>query len=102
MDTQTDKFKPANNRIAAPSVLRRYGSQLGIIGVGLTMWLVFMVAAPIVFLDIDIYVAFAQTSPQFGIIALALTFIATHFFWFLVLLLLDPFFSCFGFLFVRF
>lgn len=75
MDTQTEEAKPANNRIAAPSVLRRYGSQLGIIGVGLTMWLVFMVAAPIVFLDVDIYVAFAQTSPQFGIIALALTFV---------------------------
>ncbi|WP_428544013.1 ABC transporter permease [Profundibacter sp.] len=66
---------PANNRVAPPSALRRYGSQLGIIGVGLAMWLVFVAAAPAVFTDKDIYLAFMQTSPQFGIIALALTFV---------------------------
>jgi simple sugar transport system permease protein len=67
--------KPANNRIAPPSMLRRYGSQLGIIGVGLAMWLGFVLAAPAVFTNWDIYRAFAQTTPQFGIIALALTFV---------------------------
>ena len=66
---------PAGNRVSAPSAMRRYGSQLCIIGVGLAMWLVFIAAAPAVFTDIDIYLAFAQTSPQFGIIALALTFV---------------------------
>ena len=34
-----------------------------------------MFAAPAVFSNIDIYKAFAQTTPQFGIIALALTFV---------------------------
>lgn len=67
--------KPANNRVAPPSLLRRYGSQLGIIGVGLVMWLGFVIAAPAVFTNSFIYVAFAQTTPQFGIIALALTFV---------------------------
>jgi simple sugar transport system permease protein len=67
--------KPANNRVAPPSLLRRYGSQLGIIGVGLVMWLGFVIAAPSVFTNIDIYKAFAQTTPQFGIIALSLTFV---------------------------
>ena len=69
------KAKPADNRVAPPSWLRRYGCQLGIIGVGLAMWLSFVFAAPAVFTNIDIYKAFAQTTPQFGIIALALTFV---------------------------
>ena len=67
--------KAKDNRVAPPSVMRRYGSQIGIIGVGLAMWLGFVIAAPTVFLDIDIYKAFAQTTPLFGIIALALTFV---------------------------
>jgi simple sugar transport system permease protein len=67
--------KPSDNRVAPPSVLRRHGSQLGIIGVGFAMWLAFVAAAPAVFTNIDIYKAFAQTTPQFGIIALALTFV---------------------------
>jgi simple sugar transport system permease protein len=66
---------PGDNRVAPPSVLRRYGSQLGIIGVGLVMWLAFVAAAPRVFTDIDIYLAFAQTTPLFGIIALSLTLV---------------------------
>lgn len=67
--------KPQNNRAAAPSFLRRYGSQTGIIGVGLAMWLAFVIAAPLVFLDVDIYKAFAETTPLFALIALALTFV---------------------------
>jgi len=66
---------PTDNRVAPPSLLRRYGSQLGILGVGFVMWLAFIIAAPLVFTNIDIYVAFAQTTPVFGIIALALTFV---------------------------
>jgi simple sugar transport system permease protein len=75
MTADTTEKKPANNRVAPPSFLRRYGSQLGIIGVGLVMWLGFVFAAPAVFTDIKIYLAFAQTTPQFGIIAIALTFV---------------------------
>jgi len=75
MSTETATKRPADNRVAPPSWLRRYGSQLGIIGVGIAMWLGFVLAAPAVFTNIDIYKAFAQTTPQFGIIALALTFV---------------------------
>lgn len=78
MATETAVLKPAkpsDNRVAPPSMLRRWGSQLGIIGVGLAMWLAFVIAAPAVFTNIDIYLAFAQTTPLFGIIALALTFV---------------------------
>ena len=35
------------------------------------MWLAFVAAAPTVFLDIDIYKAFAETTPLFAIVALA-------------------------------
>jgi simple sugar transport system permease protein len=56
-------------------LLLRYGSQLGIIGVGVAMWLAFVIAAPRVFTDIDIYRAFAETTPLFGIVALSLTFV---------------------------
>jgi len=75
MTTETAPSAPAGNRVAPPSVLRRYGSQLGIIGVGLVMWLGFVIAAPRVFSDIDIYLAFAQTTPLFGIVALSLTIV---------------------------
>ena len=67
--------KPVGNRGAPPSLVLRYGSQLGIIGVGLAMWLGFVIAAPRVFTDLDIYRAFAETTPQFGIVALSLTFV---------------------------
>lgn len=78
MATETEQrpaLRPGDNRISAPSILRRWGSQLGIIGVGLVMWLAFVVAAPAVFTNIDIYLAFAETTPLFGVIALALTFV---------------------------
>ena len=71
----TEITRPTDNRVAPPSLLRRYGSQLGILGVGFVMWIAFIIAAPMVFTNIDIYVAFAQTTPVFGIIALALTFV---------------------------
>jgi simple sugar transport system permease protein len=71
----SDTTKPQDNRVAPPSFLRRYGSQMGIIGVGLAMWLAFVAAAPAVFTNANIYLAFMQTTPQFGIIAIALTFV---------------------------
>lgn len=74
-ETHSSSAKTKDNRVAPPSVMRRYGSQIGIIGVGFAMWIGFVIAAPTVFLDVDIYKAFAQTTPLFGIIALALTFV---------------------------
>lgn len=67
--------RPVGNQAAGPSFFLRYGSQMGIIGVGLAMWLAFVIAAPRVFMDIDIYRAFAETTPLFGIVALSLTFV---------------------------
>jgi len=75
MVNQALPARPANNRGAPPSLLLRYGSQMGIIGVGFAMWLAFVIAAPRVFTDLDIYRAFAETTPLFGIVALSLTFV---------------------------
>jgi simple sugar transport system permease protein len=75
MTGETLQARPVGNRGAPPSLLLRYGSQLGIIGVGVAMWLGFVIAAPRVFTDIDIYLAFAETTPLFGIVALSLTFV---------------------------
>lgn len=67
--------QPLDNRIAPPSFLRQHGQQLGIVAVGIAMWLSFVIAAPRVFTDIDIYLAFAETTPLFGLVALSLTFV---------------------------
>ncbi|MCR8723121.1 ABC transporter permease [Frigidibacter sp. ROC022] len=72
---ETSTSKPADNRVSPPSLLRRHGSQLGIIGVGIALWLSFVAAAPAVFTNGNIYLAFMQSTPQFGLIALALTFV---------------------------
>jgi simple sugar transport system permease protein len=75
MASDAPEARPVGNRGAPPSLLLRYGSRLGIIGVGFAMWLAFVIAAPRVFTDRDIYIAFAETTPQFGIVALSLTFV---------------------------
>jgi simple sugar transport system permease protein len=67
--------RPVGNRGKPPSLLVRYGSQMGIVGVGIAMWLGFVFAAPRVFTDVDIYLAFAETTPLFGIMAVSLTFV---------------------------
>ena len=66
MATEIATGKPANNRVAPPSALRRYGSQLGIISVGLAMWLASSSPRRACSLDVDIYTAFAQTTPLFA------------------------------------
>jgi simple sugar transport system permease protein len=71
----TTTHKPGDNRVAPPSLLRRYGSQLGIIGVGLLLWALFLYFAPDTFTKLNIYRTFAENIPQFGITAIALTFV---------------------------
>jgi len=63
------------NRSKPPSVWRRFGLQFGIAAVGLLIWTMFLVAAPVVFTKPAIYLAFASTTPLFLIIALGLTFV---------------------------
>ena len=75
MTEEAAAVRTVGHKAAPPSLLTRYGSQMGIVGVGLAMWLAFVIAAPRVFTDVDIYLAFAETTPLFGIVALSLTFV---------------------------
>jgi simple sugar transport system permease protein len=54
---------------------RRYGLQIGIIGVLLVIWAIFVIGAPRTFLSREIYGAFMSTIPFFAIIALPLTLV---------------------------
>lgn len=58
-----------------PAFFRRYALQLGVIGVGALMWLVFVAVAPATFLSPNIYTAFAQTTPLFALMAIPLTLV---------------------------
>ena len=52
---------------------RAYGSQLGILGVFFTLWVIFIVSAPNTFLAPQIYYAFMSTVPFFAMMAVPLT-----------------------------
>ncbi len=54
---------------------RRYGLQLGTIGMGLILWTILAVGASGTWLQFDIYSALMSTVPQTGIVALALTLV---------------------------
>src|SRR5574342_69734 len=53
--------------------VRVYGLQLGIIGVFLGLWIIFIISAPDTFLSSRIYFAFMSTIPFFAIMAIPLT-----------------------------
>src|SRR5512144_2282743 len=52
---------------------RRYGLQIGIVGVALAIWLAFVIGAPRTFLSYPIYAAYMSTTPFFALMALPLT-----------------------------
>ncbi len=54
---------------------RRYGLQIGIVAVGLVIWLLFVIGAPNTFLSPQIYNAFMSSTPFFAIMALPLTLV---------------------------
>ena len=54
---------------------RANGTQLGILGVFLALWLIFIVTAPDTFLKPQIYYAFMSTIPFFAIMAIPLTIV---------------------------
>ena len=62
-----------------PFNLRRFArtnsAQLGILGVFLTLWLIFIVSAPNTFLSPQIYSAFMSSIPFFAIMAIPLTIV---------------------------
>jgi simple sugar transport system permease protein len=78
MDTQTN-VPEVTEHYKVPFSLRRFArtnsAQLGILGVFITLWLIFIIAAPNTFLNKQIYFAFMSTIPFFAIMAIPLTIV---------------------------
>jgi simple sugar transport system permease protein len=80
MNAQTDGIKTkVQQHYKEPFTLRRFAransAQLGILGVFITLWLIFIIAAPKTFLASQIYYAFMATIPFFAIMAIPLTIV---------------------------
>jgi len=57
------------------ALIRTYGLQIGIVGVALVIWGVFVIGSPRTFLSPQIYAAYMTTTPFFAIVALPLTLV---------------------------
>ncbi len=80
MKSQADSITPElTQHYKVPFSVRRFArqnsTQLGIIGVLLALWLIFIISAPETFLSPQIYYAFMLTIPFFAIIAIPLTIV---------------------------
>ncbi len=80
MRSQTDGIAPEITRhysvpFSLRSFARRNSAQLGILGVFLGLWLIFIISAPKTFLAPQIYSAFMETIPFFAIMAIPLTIV---------------------------
>jgi simple sugar transport system permease protein len=80
MESQTEHIAPkATPHYKEPFNLRRFtrqnSTQLGILGVFLLLWLIFIIAAPSTFLSSQIYYAIMLTVPDFAIMAIPLTIV---------------------------
>jgi simple sugar transport system permease protein len=78
MNSQTNATAPEiTQHYKVPFSLRRFfrmnSAQLGILGVFLALWLIFIIAAPKTFLSKQIYYAFMSSIPFFAIMAIPLT-----------------------------
>lgn len=62
-------------RITAGLFLRHHALTVGTLFIAILMWTIFVLSAPDVFLNSQIYNAFATTTPLWGMMALALTFV---------------------------
>lgn len=80
MKSQIDGIAPkVNQHYEMPFSLRRFvranSAQLGILGVFLALWLIFIISAPKTFLAPQIYYAIMSTIPFFAIMAIPLTIV---------------------------
>jgi len=80
MSTQTNENSSAANQpyketFNFSKFVRSNGTQLGMVGVFLGLWLIFIVSAPDTFLSSRIYFAFMSTIPFFAIMAIPLTMV---------------------------
>jgi simple sugar transport system permease protein len=65
--------QPYRETFSLRKFLRKNGTQLGIFGVFILLWFIFIVSAPNTFLAPQIYYAFMSTIPFFAIMAMPLT-----------------------------
>jgi simple sugar transport system permease protein len=79
MTSQTSGSANATPHYKVPfsfrSFIRQYSAQLGILGVFITLWIIFIVSAPRTFLAPQIYSAFMSSIPFFAIMAIPLTIV---------------------------
>src|SRR5258708_38070974 len=77
MTTQVEQTTPMKLALTPRQQIARFvrhnGLQIGIISVLLVMWIFLMIAGPRTFLSKDIYQAFAESVPFYGIMALPIT-----------------------------
>jgi len=73
MTTPVTTIKPLPRTPTVGRFLRRNSLQIGIIGVLVVMWIFLMIAGPRTFLHKEIYVAFAESVPFYGIMAIPIT-----------------------------
>ena len=71
--TTSQDLQAFEQRFRLSLFVRRNGIQLGILGVFLLVWALFIIGAPETFLSRQIYLAFMSTVPFFGIMAMPLT-----------------------------
>jgi simple sugar transport system permease protein len=67
--------KPSRARSPIVAFTGSWASQIGITVAFLVVWLLFVIGAPSTFLNSRIYLAFAQTTPYFAIVAIFLTMV---------------------------
>ena len=80
MSSETSGIAPqVSQHYKVPFNLRRFAransAQLGILGVFLALWLIFIVSAPRTFLAAQIYYAFMSSIPFFAVMAIPLTMV---------------------------
>ncbi len=66
-----------NKKTQSPltTFIRTWTLQIGIVGVALVIWILFVIGSPVTFLSGQIYQAFMQTTPFFAMMALPLTLV---------------------------
>ncbi len=76
-EIKADRPLGSNRRKSTPfgQWARRNALQLGIVGVALVVWLVFLIGSPRTFLSYPIYNAFMSATPYFAIMAIPLTLV---------------------------
>jgi simple sugar transport system permease protein len=70
---ETTSVPPYKETFSLKKFVRANGTQLGIFGVFLSLWAIFILSAPDTFLKPQIYYAFMSTIPFFAIMAMPLT-----------------------------